>query len=195
MSRLKSMVEQQPITIETQRVRLPAGERAIPIPFTLHFQDRSLQETIHTEQTITPLQALTTLFHLIDAARTDTSFRTMSRKKEKALRKLLGTLYEPLWQAFSQDMQEAFERQQAAKRASFAAAPRGDELIFTPGERVRFLGDGGGAREEDWIYAVVLREAWKHGQFQGILVRREKDGLEWVMRPQSLVKEYRWVKS
>jgi hypothetical protein len=173
-------------------VRLPAGERAIPIPFTLHFQGRSLQETIHTEQTITPLQALTTLFHLVDAARTDPSFRNMSRKKEKVLKALLGTLYEPLWQAFADDQQEQLKRQQAATRAAFAAAPKGDELIFMPGERVRFLGDGGGLRDEDWIYGVVLREVWKHGQFQGILVRRDKDRQEWTVRPDSLVKEYRW---
>lgn len=192
MSRFATAVQQQPITIETQIVRLPNGERAIPIPFTLRFQGRSLQDTIHTEQTITPVQALTTLFILIDAARVDASFRTLGRKREKALRNLLGVLYEPLWQAFSQDQQEAFERQQARKRAAFAAAPRGDELIFMPGERVRFLGDGGGLRDEDWIYGVVLGEVWKHGQFQGILVRRDKDRQEWTVQPESLVKEYRW---
>jgi hypothetical protein len=192
MNRLEAVVEQQPITIETQRVRLREGERAIPIPFTLFYQDRSLRETIHTEQTITPFQALTTLFHLIDAGRTDPSFRSMSRKKEKALKALLGKLYEPLWQAFSQDQQEALERQQAATRAAFAAAPRGDELVFMPGERVRFLGDGGGLRDENWIYGVVVQEVWRHRQFQGILVRRDKDRQEWTMDPRSLVKEYRW---
>jgi hypothetical protein len=194
MNRLETIIQQHPITIHTRRVWIPKGERAISVPFTLHFQGRSLQDKIHTEQTITPVQALTTLFRLADVARFDPQFRRMSQNKQHALQQFLDTLYEPFWQAFSEDQQEEFEQLQAMKQAILAAVPQGDELIFTPGERVRYLGDGGGLREDDWVYCVVLGEIWREGSLLGILVRHEKDGLELTRPPEKLFKEYRWKK-
>jgi hypothetical protein len=118
----------------------------------------------------------------------------MSQNKQHTLQQFLGALYEPFWQAFSEDLQEEFEELQVMKQAALAAVPQGDELIFTPGERVRYLGDGGGLKEEDWVYCVVFGEIWREGRLLGILVQREKDGLELTRPPESLFKEHQWKK-
>src|SRR6266702_5629215 len=132
MSRLKALVDQHHITIDAPVVPKSFEGRTplFPTPFTLHFQGRSLQDEMHSGYTILPAQAVETLFILADAGHTDPPFRKMSAKKKKALQQFLGTLYEPFWQAFSQDQQDQLERQQASTRASFAAAPKGDELVF-----------------------------------------------------------------
>lgn len=123
MSRLQTVLRNHPLTIETPPI---FQKSTFLTPFTLHFQGRSLQDTMQSEQTITPIQAMTSLFVLIDAARTDPAFRKVSEQKEKALRKLLRSLYTTFWHAFEQDQQEQLEQQRVATRAAFASAPSTD---------------------------------------------------------------------
>jgi hypothetical protein len=75
MSRLETLVRQHPITIETSILSRRAGERVLAsTPFTLHLEANAFSDEMHAEHTITPTEAITTVFHLIDAGQRDPTF-------------------------------------------------------------------------------------------------------------------------
>jgi hypothetical protein len=191
MSRLEALIrQQQGMTIEVPPTAL-SSLKGSPVRFTLSFQGRSIQDEIYSrEDTLAPPQALTALFLLIEGGQKNPTFQQMSMQKEQQLRHLLGSLYESFWKAYSEDQQEQLEQQRSRTQAAFAAYS--EEKLFEAGERVRYLGGGNGSREGDWVYCTVIREVWRENRLDGVLVKREKDGLEMDLQPQCLTKESKW---
>ena len=104
MQRLVALIQHHHITIETQTFR--RGERPVfPVRYVLHDEERMLQESMHTNETITAEDALHALF-VIASAQNEAAFNRSARQAERQLKRLLGPHYDEFLEAFLADAQD-----------------------------------------------------------------------------------------